>query len=339
MKCERHPRIDAVASCANCGTSVCRSCAEISKELRDELGILCLDCYRRSIETATAFAESTVKRKIILLICKIVCYLIGILLIVFSPAGSGQFILGFVLCGVFEAVVGWKEGKRAHEKHEERHGVTYYITDNGIERDTGLSDKIIHAVSFCILGIIATPVTSFTDLFEILRLRSDRDVFAEELERLNKLDNSDPMADLLPHIDDEERRDEDEKEIDAGSSFNTKTVEQAPPARSSTPEANLAPTVAPQPKSGRGLLIAAVILDACQAFLVILSFIIKPDEGAGAYQNGGTVIAYWILAAGLLVASIIKAKRAGARSVFKAAVIALAVSVLIPIALFVSTML
>ena len=44
MNCSKHPDRVAVAQCSECGAGICRECTEKTKYLKDEFGVLCVDC-------------------------------------------------------------------------------------------------------------------------------------------------------------------------------------------------------------------------------------------------------------------------------------------------------
>ncbi len=190
MKCGKHPNSDAVGQCESCGIGVCKSCLENTKELREPCGVLCLDCYNSNIVSALEYYNTQHKNKKKHLIIKIICYAVGLLMILIGSLSSTILlnILGFVMCGIYIGIAGWNAGKDTQEEYDKKHGATYYITDTGVHRDTGLGVKILMFAIFISFGLIATPISCIIDIFKLKDINEYRVMFANEAIRLSELE-------------------------------------------------------------------------------------------------------------------------------------------------------
>lgn len=168
MKCRKHPTEEAVAQCSNCGAYICEKCAELTENMRDTYGTLCVDCYRDLIHSAISVTdeEITTNKKDIKKLW--IFYAIGVIFLIPSIiffattgdfAGIAMAICSICLASFFPIKEGIKKGKEAQEEKEAREGITYKVDYEGnIKRDTGFIGKAIYVVFYAVTGIITTPI-------------------------------------------------------------------------------------------------------------------------------------------------------------------------------------
>ena len=163
MICANHPDREAVAKCVECGAFLCRECVEKTKELKETCGTLCPDCYKKELEKGRDFYKTRAAKSLGYALVMTVFYLIGVILIAVvnnSSLESGYILLfiGFLLCGLFGAIAGWKLADRSLRESEAKHGATYVITDTGVQKESNTWLKIIFFIFGLVFGIFMTPI-------------------------------------------------------------------------------------------------------------------------------------------------------------------------------------
>ncbi|MBO5315355.1 MAG: hypothetical protein J6B48_02880 [Clostridia bacterium] len=190
MKCGKHVNSDAVAQCKDCGIGVCAICVEEAKFARDSGEILCLDCYKKTLEWAISDKRETARKIGNRIKGKLIFYFIGLACILaeflFNLGGPGLG-MGIFFCGIYMGISGWKAGAEAHENWERKHGVTYEVTSDGIVRDEGIGGKAILFVLYLAFGIIATPISCLLDKRKKSEAEKVIMCFENELLRVNNL--------------------------------------------------------------------------------------------------------------------------------------------------------
>lgn len=190
MKCGKHVNSDAVAQCEECGIGVCSQCAEETKLARDSVGILCIDCYKESLEWIISNNREKARKIGNRIKGKLIFYFIGLVCILaefmFNLGGPGLG-LGIFFCGIYMGVAGWKAGAEAHEEWERKNGVTYEVTSEGITRDEGIGGKVFLFALYLAFGIIATPCSCLLDKGKKSEAEKSIAYFENELLRVNNL--------------------------------------------------------------------------------------------------------------------------------------------------------
>lgn len=167
MKCGKHAENDAVGQCVKCSTGVCADCAKITELLRNDYGVLCVDCYINELTQFEIQSAKNFKWLKFGIILNSICYFIGIILLVTalimqavgseSEAIGKLAISGFVFCGAITAIFSF--GAFGFELGANDN---YVITSQGVYRQTsGCAPyvlAIIGAVVGLVLGIIVTPI-------------------------------------------------------------------------------------------------------------------------------------------------------------------------------------
>lgn len=168
MKCSKHSDSEAVAQCQECGAFVCEKCVDATKYAREDYGILCLDCYADKMSRAVNFYKKDSKKKLTRIIISCVLYVFGLTAIISGIASEPMMaIVGVIFCGIYTGLTWRKVATEAHEENERRNGVSYVVTDSGIERKDGFWMKLIFFLIGTILGVIITPIRCIIDAISI----------------------------------------------------------------------------------------------------------------------------------------------------------------------------
>ena len=171
MNCSKHDGVDAVAQCQECGAYVCKQCAEATQVAREDYGILCPDCYANKLTGAVNIFKKDNKRRTTRIIISCILYLLGLVALIGGLA-DGEYmmaVVGVIFCGIYTGLTWHKFAKAAHEEKERREGVTYVVTDSGIERKDGFLMKVIFFIIGTVLGVIITPIRCILDGVSISR--------------------------------------------------------------------------------------------------------------------------------------------------------------------------
>ena len=165
MNCGKHGNREAVGQCQKCGAGVCRECAEATSLLKDDCGTLCVDCYCNELEETKAYWVKARKKRRTRLIVSIILYILGAIAIIGGIVESefAMIIVGVILCGIFTGITWRNAAKDAHEQKEREEGVTYVITENGVQRKDGFWMKVLFFFIGVIFGVIVTPIRVITD--------------------------------------------------------------------------------------------------------------------------------------------------------------------------------
>lgn len=197
MKCEKHPNNDAVAQCTECGTGICKECAENTKELREYHGTLCIDCYTDHIKHALYNTNEDLKKikrkikgKLIFYLIGLICVAIGGIMLLTNNAENAEafIVFGVFFCGIYMGIAGWKTASEGYAEQEEKYGATYTVTSDGsVYRDQGWGIKIIFFLISLAFGIIATPISLLADSQKKRNFENSISVLENELERIYSL--------------------------------------------------------------------------------------------------------------------------------------------------------
>ncbi len=197
MKCEKHTNNDAVAECTQCGVTICKECAENTKNLREYCGALCLDCYANNIMHALLDTKEELRKigqklkiKMILYFIGLICIAIGCVGIATNNVDLSQLFIpfGVIFCGIYMGIAGWKAAKESVDDYDSKHGATYTVSSDGsVYRDEGLGMKIVFFILSVAFGIIATPISCLGDSLKKKELTYNTAMFEEELARINNL--------------------------------------------------------------------------------------------------------------------------------------------------------
>lgn len=189
MKCEKHPNREVVAQCNNCRAGVCAECAQATVELREEYGTLCVSCYNEVVRKAVTYYEDDCSKKKKNIITSIVLYIIGLIMIFANLTGEQYMstLLGVFLCGFYSAISGWKKGEAEHDEYERKHGISYNVTSDGIEREDGFFLKLIIAVLYMVVGVIATPINVIKNSIRIKKNKEMIEDLTREMARVSNI--------------------------------------------------------------------------------------------------------------------------------------------------------
>lgn len=170
MYCFKHPGRVAATTCRSCGSPVCAECAEKTAPLRENYGVLCLDCARKETEEAIDFYRDKKKKSLKRLIISTILYVFGIATIIAGIAeGVDQayvmLLVGVIMCGFYTGMTWRKAAQDSHDDYERKHGATYTVTDNGVYKEDGFWMKLIFFLIGVALGVVITPIRFFIDLF------------------------------------------------------------------------------------------------------------------------------------------------------------------------------
>lgn len=175
IKCSRHHDNDAVAQCTKCGAYVCSTCAEVTSAFQSEMGTLCIKCNGGLIGELITYYRERKAEKIKKIILSIIFYAIGIVLAIFpikmlsgggavmlaNPVVLGMLVGGVILCGFYTALSFAKDAQKQHDEYEQKNGVQYTITENGIYREKGTGTKVLYFLVGAVFGVALTPIMIF----------------------------------------------------------------------------------------------------------------------------------------------------------------------------------
>ncbi len=189
MKCSRHLNKDVVAMCAKCNAGVCEDCAKATQSLRDEYGTLCVSCYQTALGEAIGYYKQDNSNKLKNIIISSILYLLGIFIMLINVAGEMyiSIALGIFFCGFYSALAGWKKGEKMHDEYERKHGVTYNVTSDGIERDNGFFKKLLVAVISTVLGVVITLFNIIKNIIIIGKNKKTIESLELEVEAVSKI--------------------------------------------------------------------------------------------------------------------------------------------------------
>lgn len=163
MKCLKHPDKDAVAQCADCGAGVCGECAERTKLLTQDYGVLCPACYKsRLFQIETECNQSLAKKKRFVIIACIL-YVIGIAIAVIGLFLSSVLdkvlfcLVGAVFCGLYTAIEVWRANSGSNV--EVRRGSDGNVMQAKVYEQTGCLGQIFLFLLGALFGVILTPVS------------------------------------------------------------------------------------------------------------------------------------------------------------------------------------
>lgn len=159
MVCKNHGGRQAVAQCVKCGAYICDECADKTVVLREEIGVLCPDCYNKVVESTYSFYAAERKKKMTSAIVCIVCYILGIICLALTYVVNPVMILiGLLLIGLYPAISWCRFASRSIDEYDAKHGATYVVTSTGIERDKSTWLKVVFFLLGIVFGIFVTPV-------------------------------------------------------------------------------------------------------------------------------------------------------------------------------------
>ncbi len=189
MKCSRHPNNEAIGQCAQCGAFVCRECAQATSVVKSDYGTLCVDCYGDLVADAIGAYRKDRKKKIRRVIISIICYFFGMFMIISGLKEQlfQMLIVGVVLCGFYTGLTWRKAAQETHEEDERKHGVTYEITSNGIERKDGFWFKLVFFLIGTALGVVVTPIRVIIDIVGAARSKKTIASLNAELEDIQSI--------------------------------------------------------------------------------------------------------------------------------------------------------
>ena len=124
------------------------------------------------------------------IIISCICYFLGMIMILsFFFGKSAQngilfIFIGVLLCGFYTGLTWKKAAEEAHDEYEYKHGVTYVITDTGIEREDGFWSKVIFFLIGIVLGVVITPIRVVVDCVNRAKLKKSVQYFQTELNSL-----------------------------------------------------------------------------------------------------------------------------------------------------------
>ena len=192
MKCAKHPNVDSVGQCSSCGAGICNECYEISESLRSNCGPLCFECYETEVEHMKEHFGNSVSQKKKRLLSMIGWYIFGIVLLlvvgVFGDGGLYAIVAGVGFASWEFARMGWTRGEEAHAEEEEKHGVTYTVTENKIERNDGFFMKLLYAALYAVVGLIGTPIFCIKLFLDRKEDMEYYEMMSAELNRLRGLE-------------------------------------------------------------------------------------------------------------------------------------------------------
>lgn len=201
MKCARHPQEEAVAQCAQCGAFVCVKCATATSAWREKYGTICVNCNNGILKDMMSYysgEEEENKKKIIV---SIIFYLLGWAIAIFpltqiisrgaqmllNPIILVMFVGGIILCGFYTAVSSMREAEKEHDEYEQKHGVQYTITENGIYREKGTGTKVLYFLCGAVFGVALTPIMLFVYVYRIKNAKKNWEQTKETLDMLNEI--------------------------------------------------------------------------------------------------------------------------------------------------------
>lgn len=159
MVCKNHVDRQAVAQCVKCGAYICAECANKTAALRNEMGVLCPDCYNGVVESTYNYYVAQRKKKMTSAIVSLVFYILGIiccaLAAVISPVMG---LVGFLLMGIYPAISWCRFAGKSLDEYDAKHGATYVVTSTGIERDRGTWVKVAFFLLGIVFGVFVTPI-------------------------------------------------------------------------------------------------------------------------------------------------------------------------------------
>lgn len=162
MNCKLHPTKTAVTTCEVCGAGVCEDCAKQT----ESIGNYCVKCAYNEIKEDIDFdidMKAYFKRKNIILL---ILWVIGVPLIIAGAvvASKSDHITGLVLLlagitisGIPTAIQFWKKGGEIQNEFDKRFGETYYVSESGVHKDTGLGVRLFSAFMGLFFGVAILP--------------------------------------------------------------------------------------------------------------------------------------------------------------------------------------
>ena len=176
MNCSKHSDRTAVAQCSVCGAGICKECASKTELLKEDFGMLCIDCFAEKLDEISDFYSNDKRKRTVRLIVSIITYCIGLFLILgpilthyndFLPIA----IMGVLLCGFYTGLTWRKAAQEDHEEQERKHGATYIITDYGIVKEDAFWTKIVFFIFGTLIGVVFTPIRIIIDAVHISKDR------------------------------------------------------------------------------------------------------------------------------------------------------------------------
>ena len=124
------------------------------------------------------------------IIISCIFYVIGIIILALTSILGATYYniifiaIGVLLCGFYTGLSWKKAAEEDHERYQEKHGVTYIITDTGIKRDTGCLTKVIFFILGLLFEIVITPIRVIIDCVKQAKLKKSLNFFQQELNSL-----------------------------------------------------------------------------------------------------------------------------------------------------------
>ena len=168
MKCSKHNDVEAIGQCQECGAYVCEKCAEATKYAREDYGILCPECYADRMANAVNIFKKDNKKRLTRIIVSCILYLFGLVAIISGITSEPMMVVvGVIFCGIYTGLTWHKMGEAVHEENERKNGVTYVVTDSGVERKDGFWMKLVFFIIGTIFGVVITPIRCIIDIISI----------------------------------------------------------------------------------------------------------------------------------------------------------------------------
>lgn len=165
MNCSKHNGKPAVAQCAECGAGVCADCASKTNFLKEDYGVLCVDCCKSKMNTIADFYKQDKGKRTKRIVISVITYFFGLIafLAFFLRGEVAMLFVGIVLCGFYTGLT-WRDvAQKSHDEDELKNGITYVVTDDGIKREDGFLMKLIFFIIGTVIGVILTPIRIILD--------------------------------------------------------------------------------------------------------------------------------------------------------------------------------